>query len=113
MKPSEITNKPWGNFRQFTLNQESTVKTLTVNKGEVLSLQTHKNRKEYWFVLSGHPEITLDDKTYRAEPEEEIFVEQGMQHRIGAPEDKVVILEIAFGHFDENDIIRLEDKYNR
>ncbi|MAQ77498.1 mannose-6-phosphate isomerase [Candidatus Campbellbacteria bacterium] len=113
MNPSQVTQKPWGSFRQFTLNETTTVKTLRVNVGEILSLQTHKHRGEYWFVLQGHPEITLGDTIFTAEPQQEIFVEQGQQHRIAAPTDEVVILEIAYGHFDEEDIVRLEDKYNR
>lgn len=113
MKPSELTKKPWGEFRQFTLNQESTVKTLTVNPGEILSLQTHTTREEYWYVLEGNPQITLDDDVFDAEPHQEIFVKQGQKHRIAAPTNRVVILEIAYGHFDEGDIVRLEDKYNR
>jgi len=113
MKLSEVTKKPWGEFRQFTLNEETTVKTLTVNSGEVLSLQTHSTREEYWYVIKGHPEITLDDNIFVAEPDQEIFVKQGQKHRISAPTDNVVILEIAHGHFDEEDIVRLEDKYDR
>lgn len=113
MKPSKVVHKPWGEFRQFTLNQSTTIKTLTVNPGEILSLQTHTSREEYWFVLEGHPQITIGDSIFNAEPHQEIFVEQGMQHRIAAPSDKVIILEIAYGHFDEDDIVRLEDKYNR
>ncbi|MCI5051361.1 MAG: phosphomannose isomerase type II C-terminal cupin domain [Candidatus Pacebacteria bacterium] len=113
MKPSEVTNKPWGHFRQFTLNQQTTIKTLNVNAGEILSLQTHTTREEYWYVLEGHPQITLGDEIFDAQPGQEIFVTQGQQHRIAAPTDAVVILEIAYGHFDEDDIVRLEDKYNR
>lgn len=113
MEPSRLVNKPWGEFRQFTLNQQTTVKTLTVNPGEILSLQTHTTREEYWYVLEGHPQITLGDEIFDAEPQQEIFVKQGMKHRIAAPHGKVVILEIAYGHFDEEDIVRLEDKYNR
>ena len=113
MKKSEVTKKPWGEFRQFTLNQQSTIKTLSVNAGEILSLQTHKTREEYWYVLEGNPEITLDDNIFTTKPGDEIFVEQGQKHRIAAPTNNVVILEIAYGHFDEDDIIRLEDKYNR
>lgn len=113
MKKSEVTKKPWGEFRQFTLNEQSTVKTLTVNPGEILSLQTHTTREEYWYVLEGNPEITRGDDIFIASPDEEIFIEQGQKHRIAAPTNKVVILEIAYGFFDEEDIVRLEDKYDR
>ena len=113
MKKSELTIKPWGSFRQFTLNQSTTVKTLNVNAGEELSLQTHASREEYWFVLEGHPQITLGDTVFTAGPGQEIFVEQGQEHRIAAPANNIIILEIAYGQFDEDDIVRLSDKYNR
>jgi mannose-6-phosphate isomerase-like protein (cupin superfamily) len=113
MKSSQLIKKPWGEFRQFTLNEKTTVKTLTVNPGEILSLQRHTTREEYWYVLEGHPQITLGEELFIAEPHQEIFVKQGQKHRIAAPQDKVIILEIAYGQFDEEDIVRLDDKYNR
>lgn len=113
MKKSHVTKKPWGEFRQFTLNETTTVKTLIVHRGEELSLQTHTHRSEYWFVLEGHPRITNGDDIIDAIPEQEFFIEQGAQHQIAAPHDKVVILEIVYGQFDENDIVRLSDKYQR
>ena len=33
--------RPWGNFERFTLNEKATVKIVTVNEGESISLQTH------------------------------------------------------------------------
>lgn len=113
MKKSQVTKKPWGEFRQFTLNETTTVKTLTVNQGEELSLQTHTHRREHWFVLEGHPRMVNGDHIIDANPGEEFFIEQGVQHQLAAPRDHVVVLEIAHGHFDENDIVRLSDKYNR
>ena len=113
MKPSSLTKKPWGAFRQFTHNELTTVKTLTIIPGGELSLQTHKERKEYWFVLEGSPIITQGDKVFVAEKGTEIFIEQGQAHRIAAENETAVLLEIAYGNFDENDIIRHEDKYGR
>ncbi len=113
MKPSELTQKPWGEFRQFTHNETTTVKTLTVIPGGELSLQTHDKRSEYWFVLDGDPIITQGDKVFVAHKGDEIFIETGQAHRIAAQDNTAVLLEIAFGDFDENDIIRLEDKYGR
>lgn len=37
--------RPWGNFERFTHNEISTVKILTVNPNEELSLQYHHNRE--------------------------------------------------------------------
>lgn len=105
--------RPWGEFREYAHNQPVTVKTILVKKGQALSLQYHHKRSEFWRVLSGHPLITVDMQVYDAKPADEFFIEAGMRHRISAPEDEVEILEVAFGEFDEEDIVRLEDNYGR
>lgn len=109
----ETTKRPWGSFTRFTENEKSTVKLLCVNKGEQLSLQYHERREEFWRVISGNPDIIIGEETFNAREGEEFNVPVMVKHRISAPIDDVVILEIATGDFDENDIVRLEDKYNR
>lgn len=105
--------KPWGQFDQFTHNEESTVKVLSVNPNSSLSLQYHKNRTEFWRVLSGHPLVTIGKTTKSANPGDEFTIEKMQSHKLEAQNDEVRVLEIAFGNFDEEDIIRLEDKYGR
>lgn len=113
-KPSSTTSKPWGQFRQFSHNEETTVKILEILQGETLSLQLHYKRKEYWYIIEGDPLITKGEREFKAHPGDEIFIEQGEKHRISAPDNKVRVLEIAYGHFSEHeDTVRLEDKYNR
>lgn len=112
MEP-ETTTRPWGSFIRFTNNELSTVKLLFITKGEKLSLQYHENREEFWRVISGSPEITIGEKITQAKVGDEFNVPAKSNHRISANIDDVTILEIAKGNFDENDIVRLEDKYNR
>ena len=107
------TKKPWGSFTRFTNNEASTVKILHINKGEEFSLQYHTHREEFWKILKGNPRVIVDDKTYNPSEGEEFTVAVGVNHRISAPNDDVTVLEISKGEFDENDIVRLEDKYNR
>ena len=108
-----VVKKPWGQFDQFSLNESTTVKILKVTKGSSLSLQYHKNRSEFWRVISGHPLVTIGEKKINANPDEELFIDKTQLHRLEAPNDDVQVLEIAYGNFDENDIIRVEDKYGR
>ncbi len=112
MNPT-TTKRPWGSFTRFTNNEVSTVKILNVNQGEILSLQYHNKREEFWRVIQGNPEIVLGEETKKASPGDEFFVSVGVKHRISAPENEVVILEISKGEFDEEDIVRIEDKYGR
>ena len=109
----ETENRPWGEFRVFTKNQPVTVKIIKVTKGEQFSLQYHKNRSEFWKILSGNPEVTVGESVVVAQKGDEFVVPQGTTHRVHAPTEDVEFLEIASGNFDEEDIIRLEDNYGR
>ena len=109
----EKTEKPWGRHERFTLNEPSTVKIITINPGGKLSLQTHKNREEFWKILSGHPVITINEEKIVANPGDTFTINKGDKHRIEASDDEVSFLEICFGDFDEEDIVRLDDAYGR
>ena len=110
---STTTKRPWGSFTRFTNNEPSTVKILHINKGEEFSLQYHTHREEFWRILSGHPEIIVGEEKNSPEPGAEFVISPHTNHRISAPVDDVVVLEISKGVFDEDDIVRIEDKYNR
>jgi mannose-6-phosphate isomerase-like protein (cupin superfamily) len=105
--------RPWGNFRQFTHNTPSTVKLITVKPNEVLSLQSHTKRSEFWKVVRGGGFVEIDAKKYEVSEGDEYEIPLGARHRMGAGRGGLVMLEIALGEFDENDIIRYEDKYGR
>ncbi|PIS04857.1 MAG: mannose-6-phosphate isomerase [Candidatus Buchananbacteria bacterium CG10_big_fil_rev_8_21_14_0_10_42_9] len=107
------TNKPWGGFSQFTLNEPTTVKILEVAKGKRFSLQTHKNRSELWVPLNDGGVATVGEEDFEARAGEEIFIPAGAKHRFFGKDADVKILEIAFGQFDEADIERLEDDFGR
>ena len=105
--------KPWGQFDQFTHNEMTTVKVISVNPGGSLSLQYHNRRTEFWRVLLGRPILTIGGKKINAKPGDEFIIAKKELHRIEAKIDAVQLLEISYGDFDENDIVRLEDKYGR
>lgn len=108
------SSRPWGNFQQFTLNEATTVKIITVDPGARLSLQTHEQRAEFWQVLDGSIDVTVGEETWSAQPGEQIWVTQGSVHRMGNSSNRPGrILEIGYGVFDEDDIVRLEDDYQR
>jgi len=105
--------KPWGQFDQFTHNEISTVKIHSINPNSSLSLQYHNNRTEFWYIISGHPAVTIGEKTTNANPGDEFTVEKLERHQIEAKDDAVKFLEICYGNFDEEDIVRIKDKYGR
>ncbi len=105
--------RPWGSFIEFTKNKLSTVKIIIVKEGEELSLQYHKNREEFWRVLSSTPTVAIGDEEIVVKEGDEFFVKAGEKHRISAKSQEVQILEISFGQFNEDDIVRIKDKYGR
>lgn len=112
--PSVKVDKPWGKFEQYTHNLACTVKIITVAPGGVLSRQYHHQRDELWVVLDPGARVELDDKVLSPEPEEKLFIPRGTVHRLSSAGDSPVrILEVSFGVFDEEDIVRLEDVYGR
>ncbi len=107
------TEKPWGNFEEYTKNELSTVKILTVNPHSSLSLQRHKERKEFWKIIEGEALVTIGETKKSVSVGDTVSIETGELHRVETQDKKVVILEISFGNFDENDIERVEDAYGR
>ena len=107
-------NKPWGSFDQYTLNERSTVKILTVNPGARTSLQSHKHRKELWVALDEGLHVQIGKRMIPLRKESSIVVRKGVRHRLRCEgRSRVRLLEISFGDFSENDIERYEDDYGR
>jgi mannose-6-phosphate isomerase-like protein (cupin superfamily) len=109
--------RPWGSYAVLGEPDHdpiAAVKILYVEPGGMLSLQTHSLRRERWVPIStglgaiiGERELPLVmGRTY------EIGI--GVPHRlfdIGGAGGSVV--ETMYGTYDEDDIIRLNDRYNR
>jgi len=110
----KTVRRPWGLFKQFILNEKSTVKILEVKPKEELSLQSHKQRAEFWYVLEGNPTSVVGNKAKKFKSGESVKIGKSKKHRIINKSSKMVkVLEIATGSFDEHDEKRYEDKYNR
>jgi len=109
--------RPWGGFIKFIDNKPCTVKILQIKKGESLSLQFHKLREEFWYVVSGKIKVTRGKglellKKKILQEGEYIKIPKKFLHRIEGIENSKV-LEISTGKFKENDEIRIEDRYGR
>jgi len=106
--------RPWGKFRSYPHESAGSIKIITVKPGSSLSLQFHNHRSEFWIVLDPGLEITVGDKVWQPEVNEEIFIPRKIAHRLRCigPDD-ARIMEIWIGKSEEEDIIRLEDDYGR
>jgi mannose-6-phosphate isomerase len=105
--------RPWGKFEKFHENKPCTVKLIYVNPNSRLSLQYHNKRSELWKVIKGTAMVELDGMTMILTEGETLNIPRQAKHRVGALDSSCVILEIAYGKFDENDIVRLKDDYKR
>jgi len=111
---SFVSRRPWGGFQQFATNEPVTVKIITVEPGHRLSLQRHQHRGELWQILDVPIDVEVDGRAWSAEVDEQVWVPRGAVHRMTNRGDRAGrLLEIAFGHFDEDDIERLQDDYSR
>ena len=105
--------RPWGDFIKFVENSPCTVKIITVDVGQAFSLQYHESRDEFWYILSGNGIATMGTDKVDIHAGADYFIPRGTLHRIEATTEPVVFLEVAYGSFDEEDVTRVEDKYNR
>ena len=105
--------RPWGSFERFIDNEPCSVKFLHVAPGKRLSLQTHAKREEFWRVIAGSGTATVGDEIRDMKVGDEVLIVVGAKHRLEGGPEGISVLEIAFGEFDENDIMRLEDDFGR
>lgn len=138
-----LTERPWGYYGLYSDNEPCTCKILYIKKNEMLSLQYHFNRDQFYMSLDPGftvqysnrplPEDILnnpDDNSRIAAmndflqkylitcevKEGDMFgFHRGVVHRASYAGDREFgrVLDIAFGENDENDIVRINDKYGR
>ena len=113
MKQKKVEQRPWGRFEQFVHNETCSVKLLYVKASTRLSIQYHKQRKEFWKVIRGPVGIQIGDEVFTGNEGDEFEIPAGAKHRLQGLSSHAIILEISFGNFDEDDIIRLEDDFGR
>ncbi len=107
--------RPWGHYDNLLESNDHKIKELVVNPGERLSLQKHQRRAEHWTVVSGEALVTVGEKEIPLKPGQSVDIPKGVVHRIMNPgEVPLFIVEVQMGdYFGEDDIIRLEDDYDR
>ena len=110
-----IEERPWGKFEVLVDSDYCKVKRITVKPGGRLSYQYHHKRSEVWTVVDGVATMTLNDKISHYAYGETILIPQGTKHRVeNKGQDDLVFIEVQHGsYFGEDDIVRIEDDYNR
>ena len=112
---TSIVSKPWGSFQVIEEGENYSVKKIIVKSQAKLSLQSHDYRSEYWVVVEGTAEVTMDKNITIIKQNQGIFIPKRTKHRLTNNYDKdLIIIEVWYGErLEEEDIIRYDDVYNR
>lgn len=107
--------RPWG---RWTVLKEGTgykVKMIEVWPGHRLSLQFHRYRSEHWVIVSGKARVVIGDEVRDLMPFDSAIIPVGAVHRLENPwSEPLIVVEVQKGEIlSEEDIVRLEDDYQR
>lgn len=115
MKSIEKEERPWGRF--FVIHDEPNykLKRIEVDPGKRLSYQYHNRRSEVWTIVEGEAIVTIEGKVKEYKKGDTILIPKRAKHRIGnEKQKKVIFIEVQLGsYFGEDDIVRIDDDYNR
>jgi mannose-1-phosphate guanylyltransferase/mannose-6-phosphate isomerase len=107
--------RPWGYYQSVDHGARYQVKRIVVKPGQRLSLQKHFHRAEHWIVVKGTAEVTRDEEVVLVHENESIYLPIGCVHRMANPgRIDLELIEVQTGSYlGEDDIVRIEDIYNR
>ncbi len=107
--------RPWGSYTVLEEQPRFQIKRITVNPGEILSLQKHHHRHEHWVVVTGAAMITNGEEEFLLHENQSTYIPAGTVHRMGNP--GVIALELIEvqngSYLGEDDIVRFDDIYGR
>jgi mannose-1-phosphate guanylyltransferase/mannose-6-phosphate isomerase len=107
--------RPWGTYEDIDQGDRFRVKRITVAPGEKLSLQYHHHRAEHWIIVSGTARVTRGEREFLLTENQSVYIEVGQVHRLENPgKVPLQLIEVQIGgYLGEDDIVRLEDVYQR
>ena len=108
-------HRPWGSYQSLDIGQRHQVKRIIVKAGGRLSLQKHHHRSEHWIVVRGAALVTVNELQKLVHENESIYIPIGAVHRMENPgKIPLELIEVQTGSYlGEDDIIRIEDDYQR
>lgn len=111
----DIEKRPWGNYHIIAKNLGYQIKEIKVSVNSKLSLQKHQNRAEFWQIIKGNCKVTVGEKKFDLEDNNNIYIPKDTLHRIeNTGDQELIFIEIQLGSdIKEEDIVRIEDDYGR
>jgi mannose-1-phosphate guanylyltransferase/mannose-6-phosphate isomerase len=107
--------RPWGSYESLRVGETFQVKHIIVDVAGRLSLQYHHHRSEHWTVVSGTARVTVGERVFVMKANESVYIPKGDVHRLeNIGDDELHLIEVQCGtYLGEDDIVRLEDQYDR
>jgi mannose-1-phosphate guanylyltransferase len=108
-------HRPWGTYAVLEESSNYKIKKIVVRPGKRLSLQKHIHRSEHWVVVSGTATVTVGKDVKLVRHNESTYIPIGELHRLeNVGKIDLVIIETQVGEYlGEDDIIRVEDDFQR
>jgi mannose-6-phosphate isomerase-like protein (cupin superfamily) len=102
------TPRTWGYYRVLHEVEGTKVKELTVEPGQTLSMQRHRDRAEYWHISAGRCVVESADSESYLETHDNYLIPTNEWHRLYNPfTEPCKIVEIQYGpNCTEDDIER-------
>lgn len=120
---NEVVTKPWGTYQ--IIDDNPVTKILVINPGGMLSLQSHDDRMERWVPLRtgliSYVHV-WNDSIESWGKQSATLMKHGNTYSVGfrdkhrlinPTEYSIKMIEIMTGRYDEEDIIRYQDIYDR
>jgi mannose-1-phosphate guanylyltransferase/mannose-6-phosphate isomerase len=107
--------RPWGSYESLRVGETFQVKHIIVDVAGRLSLQYHHHRSEHWTVVSGTARVTVGERVFVMTANESVYIPKGDVHRLeNIGDEELHLIEVQCGtYLGEDDIVRLEDQYDR
>jgi len=107
-------DRPWGYWEEYLNEPGYRVKRIIIRPGKRFSLQYHHHRSEHWVIVKGRGNLTIDNACKTITVGDHVFIPVGCRHRLkNISEEDLIFIETELGLCLEDDIIRLEDDWNR
>ena len=116
---NKVCIKPWGHEFQIFESNKIGIWFLKIFKGNQTSLHLHYKKDTLVVVISGIAKLNLiNNEVLSLGPMESVFIPKNKFHGLSAFSDEVYLLELEIFDNDvtfsnKNDLLRIEDNYNR
>ena len=89
-----VVDKPWGFYVDLERNPFRVIKRIKVSPNQKLSLQKHKTRSKFWFILSGFGRVNHSNHTFQSWTEHNVHMPRNIIHRMEAGPEGIMFLEV-------------------